>query len=69
MLFMDWYLEDGQEVILDNGLTPSVMPDGTDPLAGLEVVPVDVDQLLEEGQEWSDRYDEIVQNGEILPED
>jgi iron(III) transport system substrate-binding protein len=69
MLFMDWYLEDGQALILDNGLTPSVMPDGSDPLAGLEVVPVDVDQLLEEGQEWSDRYDELVQNGEILPED
>ena len=69
MLFMDWYLEDGQALILENGLTPSVMPDGSDPLEGLEVVPVDVDQLLAEGQEWSDRYDEIVQNGEILPED
>jgi iron(III) transport system substrate-binding protein len=69
MLFMDWYLEEGQALILENGLTPSVMPDGSDPLEGLSVVPVDVDQLLAEGQEWSDRYDEIVQNGEILPED
>jgi iron(III) transport system substrate-binding protein len=69
MLFMDWYLEEGQQVILDEGLTPSIMPDGSDPLEGLEVVPVDVDQLLAEGQEWSDRYDEIVQNGEILPEE
>ena len=59
MLFMDWYLEDGQALILENGLTPSVMPDGSDPLEGLEVVPVDVDQLLAEGQEWSDRYDEL----------
>jgi iron(III) transport system substrate-binding protein len=69
MLFMDWYLEEGQQVILDEGLTPSIMPDGSDPLEGLEVVPVDVDQLLAEGQEWSDRWDEIVQNGEILPEE
>jgi iron(III) transport system substrate-binding protein len=68
MLFMDWFLSDGQQVILDNGLTPSVMPDGTDPLAGLEVLPVDVQQLLDEGQEWSDRYDEVVQGGEQLPE-
>ena len=68
MLFMDWYLEEGQALILENGLTPSVMPDGTDPLAGLEVIPVDVDQLLSEGQEWSDRYDEIIQGGELLPE-
>ena len=69
MLFMDWYLEEGQALILENGLTPSVMPDGSDPLAGLEVVPVDVDQLLAEGQEWSDRYDEVVKGGELLPED
>ena len=45
------------------------MPDGSDPLAGLEVVPVDVDQLLDEGQEWSDATTSCVQNGEILPED
>ena len=68
MLFMDWYLEDGQQVILDEGLTPSVMPDGSDPLEGLEVLPVDVQQLLDEGTEWSDRYDEVVQGGEQLPE-
>lgn len=68
MLFMDWYLEDGQALILENGLTPSVMPDGSDPLAGLEVLPVDVQQLLDEGQMWSDRYDEVVQGGEQLPE-
>ena len=67
-LFMDWYLSDGQKLILDNGLTPSVMPDGSDPLAGLEVVPVDVQKLLDEGKEWSDRWDEVVQGGEILPE-
>jgi iron(III) transport system substrate-binding protein len=69
MLFMDWYLEDGQALILENGLTPSIMPDGSDPLAGLEVVPVDVDQLLSEGQKWSDRYDEVVKGGELLPEE
>nr|WP_243850581.1 extracellular solute-binding protein [Modestobacter marinus] len=68
MLFMDWYLEDGQQVLLDNGLTPSVMPDGSDPLAGLEVQPVDVQQLLDEGAEWSDRYAEVVRGGEQLPE-
>lgn len=68
MLFMDWLLEDGQQVILDNGLTPAVMPDGTDPLAGLDVLPVDVAKLLAEGTQWSDRYDEVVQGGEQLPE-
>ena len=60
MLFMDWLLEEGQALILENGLTPAIMPDGSDPLEGVELVPVDVDQLLEEGDEWSDRYDELL---------
>jgi iron(III) transport system substrate-binding protein len=68
MLFMDWMLADGQAVILDNGLTPAVMPDGTDPLAGHEVLPVDVQKLLTEGNDWSARYDEVVRGGEQLPE-
>jgi iron(III) transport system substrate-binding protein len=68
MLFMDWMLKDGQQIILDNGLTPAVMPDGTDPLAGHEVLPVDVQQLINEGNDWSARYDEVVRGGEQLPE-
>jgi len=68
MLFLDWMLSDGQKIILDNGLTPAVMPDGTDPLAGLQVLPVDVQQLIDEGSEWSARYDEVVRGGEQLPE-
>jgi iron(III) transport system substrate-binding protein len=67
MLFMDWLLEDGQQLILDNGLTPAVMPDGSDSLAGLEVLPVDVQQLVDEGNDWSTRYDEVVRGGEQLP--
>jgi iron(III) transport system substrate-binding protein len=68
VLFMDWMLADGQSVILENGLTPAVMPDGTDPLAGHEVLPVDVQKLLDEGNDWSARYDEVVRGGEQLPE-
>ena len=68
MLFMDWMLADGQQIVLDNGLTPAVMPDGSDPLAGLQVLPVDVQQLIEEGNDWSARYDEVVRGGEQLPE-
>ena len=64
MLFMDWYLEDGQKALLENGLTPSIMPDGSDPLGAVEVVPVDVQQLLDEGEKWSARYDEVLKGGE-----
>jgi iron(III) transport system substrate-binding protein len=66
MLFMDWFLEEGQQALLDNGLTPAVMPDGSDPLGAVEVVPVDVEQLLEEGEEWSARYDEVLKGGEKI---
>ena len=68
MLFMDWYLKEGQALLLDNDLTPSVMPDGSDPLAGVSTIPVDVQQLIDEGKKWSDRYDEVVQGGELQPE-
>lgn len=68
MLFLDWMLSDGQALILENGLTPSVMPDGTDPLGDLEVLPVDVQQLVDEAQQWSDRYDQVIRGGEQLPE-
>lgn len=67
MLFVDWMLADGQALVLENGLTPSVMPDGSDPLGGVKVLPVDVKQLLDEGQEWSARYAEVLRGGEQLP--
>lgn len=63
-LFMDWLLGPGQQLILDKGLTPAVMPDGTDPLGGQQVIPVDVKQLLSEGAQWSERYDKLLQGGE-----
>jgi len=68
MLFMDWFLGEGQQIILDAGLTPAIMPDGSDPLGGLQVVPVDVEQLLAEGSDWSARYDTLLQGGEKAPQ-
>jgi iron(III) transport system substrate-binding protein len=69
MLFADWLLEEGQKVLVEEGLTPSIPEDGAeDPLAGLEVIPVDVKTLTENGQEWSDKYDKVVSGGEVLEE-
>ena len=59
MLFTDWMLEEGQSIIEDEGLTPSV-GHGGEPFEGLEVIPVDLDTLLSEGEEWSARYDELL---------
>jgi iron(III) transport system substrate-binding protein len=67
MLFADWLLEEGQKILVDEGLTPSIPEDeAEDPLAGLEVIPVDVKTLTENGKEWSDKYDKVVSGGEVL---
>ena len=64
LLFSDWLLEEGQKVIADEGLTPSITDGGDDPLAGVEVIPVDVDKLTNEGEKWSKKYEAVVQGGE-----
>jgi iron(III) transport system substrate-binding protein len=63
MLFADWLLEEGQKVLKDEGLTTAI-GEGDDPLKGLEVVPVDVKTLVEQGDEWSKRYEKVVAGGE-----
>jgi iron(III) transport system substrate-binding protein len=65
MLFMDWILEEGQAVIVEESLTPAIVAGG-DPLAEVELVPVDVARLLEEGDEWSAKYDELLAGGEVV---
>lgn len=66
MLFADWLLEEGQQVLVDEGLTPAISPGGADPLAGIEVIPVDVKTLLESGEVWSKKYDEVVAGGDVV---
>ena len=55
MLFMDWLMQEGQEVILAAELTPAI-GGATD----AELYPVNGDKLLEEGDDWSSRYDELL---------
>ena len=63
MLFADWLLEEGQAVIAEEGLTPSIT-EGDDPLKGVDVIPVDVEALLNESEMWSKKYEAVVQGGE-----
>jgi iron(III) transport system substrate-binding protein len=63
MLFADWLLEEGQAVIAEEGLTPSIT-EGEDPLKGIEVIPVDVEALLNESDKWSKEYETLIQGGE-----
>jgi iron(III) transport system substrate-binding protein len=64
MLFTDWMLEEGQKVLSDLGLTPSIPQGGTDPLKGLEVIPIDLKTLVEKGDVWSKKYEQVVAGGE-----
>ena len=63
MLFMDWLLDEGQQVIVDEGLTPSAS-EGT--LGDTELVAVNTDTLLSEGNEWSEKYDELLSGAEVI---
>jgi len=67
LLFQDWLFTEGQQVFVDQGLTPSIEPANLkDPLEGLEVIPVDVNQLLAKQKEWSDRYDALLARSDKL---
>ncbi len=55
MLFMDWLMQEGQEVILAEELTPAIGG-----ATEAELYPVNGDKLLEEGDDWSTRYDELL---------
>lgn len=65
MLFADWMLEEGQKVLKEEGLTPAIV-EGNDPLSGVEIIPVDVKALVEQGDEWSTRYEKVVSGGETV---
>ena len=56
MLFMDWLMNEGQDLLQELELTPAI----TDAEVPVELYPVDSEKLLEEGQEWSERYDELL---------
>ncbi len=62
MLFMDWLLEEGQEVIAAEGASPSIAEGGAD----AELYAIDGEKLLNEGQEWSTKYDELLQGAETI---
>jgi iron(III) transport system substrate-binding protein len=63
MLFTDWVLQEGQALLVKQGLTPAIV-EGDDPLKGVEITPIDVEELTKHGDEWSKRYDQVVSSGE-----
>jgi iron(III) transport system substrate-binding protein len=65
VLFSDYELQHGQEVFADEFRIGAV-PSGSDPLAGLETLPVDTEGLLATNEKWSKLYEDVVQGGEVV---
>lgn len=63
LLFTDWILEEGQAVLAEKRYVPSV-PQGEDPLKGIELLAVDIDRLLNENEKWSKKYEAVVAGGD-----
>lgn len=63
MLFTEWLLTEGQQVIADMGLVPSVN-NVESPLKDVEVIPVDMQELVNESDKWSKRYQQVIRAGE-----
>lgn len=61
MLYADWYLEEGQQILYDDGLSVAIVPDGADdPLADAEVVFVDDEELMENDDVWEEAYHSLL---------
>ena len=58
VLFVDFLLTDGQDVLKSVHRIPSVMSEG-DPLVGLELIEAPEDELLKNSGEWRDRYQQV----------
>jgi iron(III) transport system substrate-binding protein len=59
LLFTDWLLEEGQQVLTDEGLSAAIT-DGDSALSDLELIPVDIEAVLENSAEWEAKYDELL---------
>jgi iron(III) transport system substrate-binding protein len=65
MLFADWELTEGQKILADAFRIGSI-PTGKDPLAGLKVVAVPEQELLNDAKKWDSLYAEILEAGQEI---
>jgi iron(III) transport system substrate-binding protein len=59
LLFTDWLLEEGQQVLSDEGLTAAISEDDSQ-LSRLELIPVDIEAVLENSATWDAKYEEVL---------
>lgn len=64
-LFADYELKQGQDYFAEEFRIGAV-PDGSDPLSGLQTIPVDTKPLLAENEQWTGLYEDIVRGGDVI---
>lgn len=57
VLFVEWLLTDGQEVLEDNNVVPARKDLNK---VNAREVPIDVEEFVAEQQQWADRFEELV---------
>jgi iron(III) transport system substrate-binding protein len=65
MLYADFMLTEGQK-ILGKSFRLSAIPKKDDPLAGLSIITVPEQELLDNAKKWDDLYAQIVQSGQTI---
>lgn len=62
LLFFEWLLTDAQPSLVEEYRLPALADIDTNLLEGIdELVTIDIERLVEEGQEWQDRYEQLLQ--------
>jgi iron(III) transport system substrate-binding protein len=64
LLLFEWLLADGQELLIDDFRIPARADLQTDQFADLETIDVDVEQLIAEGADWEERYEEVLRTNQ-----
>ena len=59
-LFNDWMLNEGQQLLVSEGLTPGTKVSSDNSLQGVTLEPYDVEGLTQDSKTWDDRYDRLV---------
>ena len=67
-LFADYELKQGQDFFADE-FRIGAIPDGTDPLAGLQTISVDTKPLLAKNEPWTGLYEDVVRSGDVIKTD
>ncbi len=65
LLFTDWLLEEGQQVLTDEGLSAAIV-EGDDPLSDVELIPVDIAGVIENSADLTAEYEELLSNSEVV---